>query len=244
MTSDRPHPEAQQHGEITELFPDVYFVTGTVAMSGPLPMRFSRNMTVLRQDGELTLVNSVRLDASGLRALEQLGTVAHVIRLAGFHGMDDPFYKDRYGAKIWSVDAPYLTGFGTGAEPYFKPDVIMDGGTELPLDDASLIEFKSAKPSEALLLVQREGGIIISGDCLQNWAKPDRYFSLPAKLLMRMMGFIKPHNVGPGWLKAAKPDPGEIKSILDLDFAHVLPVHGAPVLGNARQHYAPVINAL
>lgn len=244
MTSDRPHPEAQQHGEITELFPDVFFVTGTIAMPGRLPMRFSRNMTVLRHDGELMLVNSIRLDASGLKALEQLGNIAHVIRLAGFHGMDDPFYKDRYGAKVWSVDAPYLSGFGTGAEPYLQPDVTIDSETKLPLPDAALIDFKSAKPGEGLLFVEREGGIIVSGDCLQNWAKSDRYFSLPAKIMMRMMGFIKAHNVGPGWLKAAKPNVGEVKSLLDREFEHVLPAHGAPVLGNAKQHYSPVINAL
>ena len=35
-----------------------------------------------------------------------------MIRLAGFHGMDDPFYKDRYGAKVWVVKGHvYAKGF-------------------------------------------------------------------------------------------------------------------------------------
>ena len=51
----------------------------------------------------MILVNSVRLDVAGLAALEALGRVTDVIRLAGNHGMDDPFYKDRYGAKVWAV---------------------------------------------------------------------------------------------------------------------------------------------
>lgn len=244
MTSDRPFPEAHEHGDLKELLPGIHFVTGTVAMSGPLPMRFSRNMTVIRKDGALTLINSLRLDSNGLEALERLGTVENVIRLAGFHGMDDPFYKDRYGAKVWSVDAPYVTGFGSGSKPYFTPDVVLDAQTELPLDNARLILFESASPGEGLLLLDRDGGIIVSGDCLQNWATTDRYFSLPAKLMMRLMGFIKPHNVGPGWLKAAKPDRTEVKRQLDLDFRHVLPAHGSPVLGEARERYAPVVEAL
>lgn len=245
MTGNPKFPKAGEHGEIAELFPDVFFVTGTVDMKGPLPTRFSRNMTILRQDGELVLVNSVRLGEAGLAALDRLGKVTHVIRLAGFHGMDDPFYKERYDATVWSVDAPYVTGFDASkGKVYFTPDIIMHDDTELPVRDARLIRFASARPGEALLHLDREGGIVISGDCLQNWGSTDRYFSLPARLIMRLMGFIKPHNVGPGWLKAAKPDVKEIKALLDLQFQHVLPCHGAAVIGNARKLYEPVISNL
>lgn len=244
MTKFRPFPDAHEHGDIEMLFPDIHFVTGTAAMAGRLPMRFSRNMTIVRQKDELTLINTVRLSEDGLNALDQLGTVAHVIRLAGFHGMDDPFYQNRYGAKVWSVDAPYLPGFSEGSEPYLEPDVVLDETTDLPLDGARLLLFKSAKPNEGLLLLEREGGIIVSGDCLQNWARTDRYFSLPAKIMMPILGFIKPHNIGPGWRKVAKPDTAEIKANLDVDFTHVLPAHGAPVIGNAKDRYAPVIAGL
>jgi len=58
------------------------------------------------------------------------------------------------------------------------------------------------------------------------------------------MGFIKPYNLGPGWLKAAKPQPSEVHGILDLPFQHVLPAHGAAVIGNAKQSYRPVIERL
>ncbi len=244
MTTTRPFPDALKHGEIEELFTDIFSVTGSVTLPVRLPMRFSRNMTIIREGENLTLVNTVRLNPSGLDALEKLGKVKSIIRLAAFHGMDDPFYKDRYDAKVWSVDAPYFSGFDAKSEPYFSPDETVDANTELPVNGAKLISIASATPTEGLMLLEREGGIIISGDCLQNWAKPDRYFNLPARLMMRMMGFIKPYNIGPGWLKATKPDPGEIKSLLDLEFDHVLPVHGTPVIGNARQRYRPAIDAL
>lgn len=240
----RSHPAALAHGEIIQPLPRIHFVTGTVVMDMKPPMRFSRNMTILRQEDGLTLLNSVRLSEPGLRELDRLGEVRHVIRLAGFHGMDDPFYKERYGATVWSVDAPYVAGFNAKAPPYFTPDVVVSDETELPVPGARLITFKSVSRAEALLFLDRDGGIIVSGDCLQNWAKPDRFFNLPARLVMRLMGFIKPHNIGPGWLKSANPDPEEIKALLDLDFAHVLPAHGTPVIGDAKALYAPRISAL
>lgn len=100
--SQREFPAALKHGEIRELFPDIFFVTGTMTIAGK-PMSFSRNMTIVRENGVLTLINSVRLDERGLQALDALGRVANIIRLAGFHGLDDAFYKDRYDAKAWAV---------------------------------------------------------------------------------------------------------------------------------------------
>src|SRR5262245_2023078 len=239
----RAHPAALPHGDIREVLPGVYFVTGTVALPGPLPVRFSRNMTILREGGDrLVLVNSIRLGDEGLAALDALGNVTDVIRLAANHGMDDPFYRDRYKAKVWAVSGQrYTAGFETSApEVYFEPDVAIDARTELPLSGARLYTIHS-KPPEGLLVLERHGGTVVSGDCLQHWAEPDAYFSFLGKAMMKMMGFIRPYNVGPGWLKQCKPPKQELRSILDLEFANVLPSHGAPVLGAARDHYRPAV---
>ena len=75
MTTERPFPQAAEHGEIGEIFEDIYFVTGTTVVGKPLPMRFSRNMTIVRQRRELILVNSLRLNETGLAALDRLGKV-------------------------------------------------------------------------------------------------------------------------------------------------------------------------
>jgi hypothetical protein len=244
----RPFPEAQRHGPLKEVFDDVFFVTGTVRMPGPIPITFSRNMVVLRNEGALTLVHSMRLDEAGLRALEKLGDVKHVIRLAGFHGMDDPFYKDRYGAKVWSVKGSvYSTGFSADPKPeqiYFEPDAVIDETTTLPIAGARLHRFPCAKGGEGLLLLERDGGIVVAGDSMQNWAATDAYFNLPGKVMMRGMGFIKPHNLGPGWLRAAQPETAGLRAVLDLPFSHLLPVHGEPVRGDAREKFRSRIEAL
>jgi len=60
------HP-AMPHGAIQEVFPDVFFVTGTMRAEFFGSMwQFNRNMTIVRENGRLTLINTVRLDDAGL----------------------------------------------------------------------------------------------------------------------------------------------------------------------------------
>jgi hypothetical protein len=200
-------------------------------------------MTVLKEGERLVLVNSVRLDDPGLAALDRLGRVTDVIRLAANHGMDDPFYADRYKAKVWAVKGQrYTAGFNTSAtKTYFQAHVEMDATTALPLEGARLHVIGS-KPPEALLLVARHGGVLIAGDCLQNWSGPDPYFSWLGRVMMKAMGFFHPHNIGPAWLRQTKPPAADLRAILDLPFKTVMPSHGDPVLEDAPARYRPAID--
>jgi len=237
----RPHPPALPHGAIREVLPGVHFVTGTVRMAKP-PLRFSRNMVIVREADRLVLVNCVRLDTAGLAALDALGKVTDVVRLAAGHGMDDPFYRERYNAKVWTVAGQrYTAGFDANAKDvYLEPDVSMGPGTELPLTDARLYTIR-ASPPEALLVLDRHDGTVVAGDCLQNWGKTDAYFNWLARVMMPVMGFIRPHNVGPAWLKACKPPKEDVRGILGLDFSNLLPAHGEAVIGNAREQFRAAI---
>jgi len=240
-----PH-SAYPHGEIEELFPNIFMVTGSMRMAKP-KLTFSRNMTIIREGDELILINSVRLDERGLKQLNALGKVSHVVRLAAFHGIDDPFYQQRYQAKVWSVDAPYSRGLAHPPEPedvYFQADEIIKPTSKLPISGARLLEITSATPSEGLMYLERNDGIVISGDCLQNWQKADKYFSFMARIMMKLMGFLKPYNIGPGWLKYAKPDIAELRSLLDVDFNAVIPAHGEPVMENAKPSFFATLKKL
>ncbi len=138
----------------------------------------------------------------------------------------------------------YTAGFDTGSpKTYFEPDGFVDAGSPLPLIGSKL-HVMNSKPPEALLVLEREGGVIISGDCLQNWAAADEYFSGLGKFMMRLMGFIKPHNIGPGWLKQGKPPKADLAAILDLTFEHVIPTHGTAVIGQARAKYKPALDVV
>ena len=235
-----PLPQAQLHGELEQVFPDVFFVTGSMKMG---PFRFSRNMVVLREGERLIIVNSIRLDDQGLAALDELGKVTDVIRLAGFHGSDDPFYKERSGAKVWAQRGQtYFKGTKPDkGEIYFTPDEYLDADSELPLAGASIYRFDT-EPPEAILHIEAGGGTLVAGDSMQNWSA-NRYFNWFARFMMGFMGFLKPHRLGPGWIKSCKPAPAQIAGILDLQFQNVLPAHGDPVLGDAPACYRPAVEA-
>ncbi len=237
----RSMPPARPHGDLEEVLPGVFFVSGTMKMS---VTKFSRNMVVLRDGDRLVLVNSLRLGEEGLAALDALGRVTDVVRLAGFHGSDDPFYKERYGAKVWAVKGQtYFTGLNPAkGEIYFEPDALMEPGGELPLAGASLHRFDT-EPAEGILRIAAGGGTIITGDSLQNWATADRWFNWLARFVMGRMGFLEPHQLGPGWVKSLKPNPAQVAAVLELNFENVLPGHGAAVLGDGPAKYRPVIEA-
>jgi hypothetical protein len=264
-TTTRVNPEAFPHGEIKQLFPNIYFVKGGIALvppTTPLTMKFSRNMTIIvdanaenDDRSTLILVNTVRLDENGLKELDKLGTVKHTMRIGGFHGVDDAFYKERYaGATTWSVEKNYVSAFDFNKDeapppPYMMADKILTKDSELPIKDASIHIIESATPKEGLLLLHKRGDegdktIAISADSLQNWARSDEHFNLFARFMMWMSGFLKAHNIGVGWYNGAKPKKEDVKSVLDLNFDHVIPGHGEPCIGEATKKYEAAVNAL
>jgi hypothetical protein len=60
-------------------------------------------------------------------------------------------------------------------------------------------------------------------------------------MLMPWMGFIRAYNIGPAWLKGCKPPKEDLRGIMGLEFANVLPAHGDSVIGGARDHYRAAI---
>lgn len=240
------HYPALAHGPIEPVFEDIWFVKGAVKMPMFVPMKISRSMTVLRIPGtsDLVVVNSMRLSEKGHEELDALGQVKHVIRIAGYHGRDDAYYKERYGAQVHAIEGQrYFRAMEAkgSVEDYMAPDSSLNELSELPLPGARLIVMKSSSPPEALLLLERDGGILVTGDSLQNTPEPDEFVNFPAKLMMRKMGFYHPFLVGPAWLQFAKPSADEVRAIADIQFENVLPGHGDPVMGEAKEKYLPAL---
>lgn len=233
------HHPALPHGTLGEVFPNIYFVTGTFRNNfNGVEFQFSRNMTVLRDGDALTLVNTVRLDDAGLASLDKLGQVKNVVKLGSGHGIDDRFYVDRYpGARQWAL--PGMT-HGGGQET----DQELTVGGPMPVADCSLFVFETANKPEGILCINREGGILITCDSLQNWAEADAYFSAESAKMMAGFGFIKPTNIGPGWIQSSQPQASDFQRLTALSFEHVVPAHGTPVKGNARAQYAATIDSL
>lgn len=222
MTSFAP---ALPHGPIQELFPDVFVVTGSIRM-GP-GVSIPRNMIVVREGRALTLLNSVRLDEAGERALEALGEVRHLVKLGFFHTRDDAYVRDRFQPTYW---AP--------APKDAKTERLVEGSPG-PLARGEVFVFARATKGEAaLLLAQSEGGLLVTCDSVQNWADT-RGCSLMGGLVCRAMGFLQPAKIGPIWLKQMTDGRlGEMRPdfdrLLARDFRHLIAGHGTLLRDDAK----------
>lgn len=226
------------HGDLHQVLSDVFVVTGT---SRPTFLdttwQYSRNMTVFRHAGALTLVNTVRLDESGLSQLEALGNVENIVRLGAFHGMDDAFYRDRYRAKLWAL--PKMVH-----EHGLTTDEELAVGGPMPVPDASLFSFDTSAFPEGILHVDRGGGILVACDSLQNWVEADAFFDRHSAEKLADLGFIRPANIGPGWRAACRPATSDFDRLETLTFRHLLSAHGRPLLEDAPLALAATFAAL
>jgi hypothetical protein len=231
-------PPALSHGNIEEVFPDVFFVSGAMetVLQG-IDWKFSRNMTVVRDGERLTIVNSVRLDETGLAELDRLGRVTDVVRLGSLHGRDDPFYVDHYSAEYWVMP-------GMEHETGLKATRTLIPGDPLPISDASLFDFRTAQIPEGILHLNRAGGILIACDALQNWLAPDEHFSDSSQELMEQMGFFTPANLGPVWIQRATPKGEDFVRLKALMFKHALCGHGEPLRDTAHEDYSTTFNRM
>jgi hypothetical protein len=222
------HSPAWPHGPLQVAFPDVFFVVGTnKTHHAGVDIQTSRTMVVLREAGALTLLNTVRLDDEGLRDLDALGEVRHVVRLGAFHGRDDPFYCDRYGAVLWALPAA-VHADGRAAERVLAP------GGPFPARDGEVFVFDSARFPEAAVLLAREGGILITCDAIQNWTRVDRFFSPACGELFTAQGLIRAANIPSTWLGACAPDAEDFRRLLERPFRHLISAHGEPLLDEAH----------
>lgn len=228
MTDMIPFPPALGHGLPVEVFPNIFMVTGSMeTVLNAADWSFSRNMVIVRQEGELTLVNTIRLDPEGLEALNGLGTVRHVLRLGALHGRDDGFYQHTFGAKLWAPE-------GVNTESSLTVDHRLREGCACPLQDGSIFGFRTSKLPELILHLDRHGGILISCDALQNWERADPYFSEETRLLMADLGYFQRANFGPLWRSLNDPSEEDFLRLEELSFDHVLCGHGQPLLGGAK----------
>lgn len=215
-------PAQLPHGPVEPAFADdVFIVMGqTRPAFGGHELQFSRTMTILREGSDLTLVNTLRLDDVGLAALHDLGTVKNVVKLGAFHGRDDAFYVERYGATVWAFPGmPHSRGVTTDRE-------LVDAG---PLPDAQPFLYETSGTVEGHLLLQRHGGILLSCDSLQNLTGPDEWFDEATTGIMGGAGFFAAANIGPGWMGAADPKRADFERLLELPFRHLISAHGPPL---------------
>ena len=98
--------KVRPHGPLVKVFENIWFVQGQVKMPMAFPpMKISKSMTIIRnpKNNELTLINAMPLNNRTLEELSHLGQIKNTLRVGGFHGKDDAFYKQKYGATVYAL---------------------------------------------------------------------------------------------------------------------------------------------
>jgi hypothetical protein len=226
------YSKAMPHGDIKQIFTNIYFVTGTnITIYNDVALQHSRNMTIIRSDNDLTLINTVRLNEDGLKSLDTLGVVKNVVRIGAFHGRDDAFYLDHYHEKLWALS-------GMQDEKGHVTDVELIKDEAMPIKFSSLLNFETAKFPEGTIHVDQEGGIIITRDSIKNWLAPDEYFNPESAKLYQEQGFFGPASISKIWIDVTQVKPSDFEKLKQLHFCHLLSAHGVPLLNDAYQKVA------
>jgi hypothetical protein len=235
------YPDVLPHDPPKQLTEDLFVTHGCVKPSAVA--RFTRNMAIVRDNGELTLINPVRMGEGGLSDLEALGEVRHVLRLGPMHGMDDAFYVDRYNAEFWSFE---------GGTTYTTPSIdhILSDGGALPFAGARLFAFSHMTETEGAILLERSPGILLTCDAVQSYATPPHtpHTNWLTRLLMPLIGFPRRTLIGPIWVKLLVEDKdaihAEFERLLSLDFDQLLSAHGTFLSENAHAQVAQAIRKM
>ena len=209
-------PPPLAHGDLEEIYPDVFFVTGMSEAELPgegLPVQSQHDGGAR---GQVTHARQ-HLCASTPPAWSgstRSAKVENVVRIGAFHGRDDAFYADRYHAPLWALP-------GTKDEHGATIDKTLSAGS-LPLGHCKLFAFETPKAPEAILLLERNGGILVSCDSLQNWLGGDRFFDDESTKMMGEFGFFKAANVGPAWKRQADPKAADFAALKSLSARRLL----------------------
>lgn len=225
-------PPAMRHGELWQVTYDVYYVSGTYAMGW---VTFQRGMVVVVENGELSLINAIRLSPEGEASLLKLGAVSHVICI-GDHGMDVAYYVHRFGATVHSIPGKVLQNDLTG----------LDLCKKLPFKRGTFINFDRMPPKwkEGVIVLHRDDGdVLVTCDSVQNWENNwgNTYINWIGKIGCMMYPLSGKCMIFRSFMNViAKEMPmSEIKKdyskLLDLEFRYLLSGHGYCIDGSAKE---------
>lgn len=222
------YPPAYHHGDLTQIYPNVYVLYGSIKM-GP-GMRMNRNMVVCVDQDGLTLINPVRMNEAGLQQLDALGKVVRVMRLGDFHGLDDEFYLNRYACEFWAQ-----AGQSTYPDP--KPNVVIKSKKPSPIARSEFFIFKASQYPEAVLYMS-EYKLLITTDSVQYYEDWSGFTGF-TKFIFKLMGFKLGLNIGGPWVKRVSKFKGSLKpnfdELLKIDFDALIAAHGKLLERGAKQ---------
>jgi hypothetical protein len=193
-------------------------------------------MTIVRSGSALTLINTVRLNDEGLQKISLLGEVRDIVRIGAFHDRDDAFYKHQYPkAQLWTL-------IGASYDDGLTADRKLVTGGEMPFPDCSLFIFETSAKPECILHIEREGGILVSCDSIQNITAIDEFYNSETAKSFQDQGLVRSANISPIWLGATGTKASDFETLLkSFNFRHLLTAHGEPLLERAFEEVTQTV---
>lgn len=222
-TAEKKYFRLLPHGSLKEVLPNIFTVVGTMRLFGLF--RYSRVMTILRENETLAIINPVRVNEKLLGEIQQLGQIKYLLKIGQLHSVDVPFYMDRFSPELWINKGDSSVG-QYNASKYF------DDVDEIPILRCKVKKIVGSKIKESVLLTPADGGSLHTCDAFVNMGADPNHNWLTAKL----SNFLpEPTYIGPNWIKMAKPPESSMRAVLDFEFENLLSAHGEPILGRAKE---------
>ncbi|NJN22322.1 MAG: DUF4336 domain-containing protein [Leptolyngbya sp. RL_3_1] len=209
------------------------------------PLRFlglavGSRMTVVRLPSqELVLISPIEMEASTYQALDQLGTVRHIIAPNLFHHLSVGATQARYpDAQVWGVT-------GLAAK---RPDLTFDavlnapGSFEtvldyLPFEGFAAILPKGIKLAHETVFCHRPSRTLILTDIAFNF---DPTSDLLTRLAAQMLGSyntLRPSRLEKWGSRDKATVEASVRQVLAWDFDRVIPGHGAIVAQGGKAQF-------
>lgn len=232
MKNSKKYFPVLPHGSLEEVLPNVFAVTGTMNLFGLF--RYSRVMTILKHNDELSILNPVRVDENLLEKLKELGRIERILKIGQLHNVDLPLYMDQFAPQLWcNKDDPSIGDYSVTG--------FFDDHQMLPEFNAHVKVIEGSRIKESVLVTPEDGGCLHSCDAFVNMGIDPNHNWLTAKLSKLLPD---PTYIGPNWIKAAKPPERSMREVLaNYEFENFVPAHGRPIIGNAKDKLSCYIDS-
>lgn len=112
----------------------------------------------------------------------------------------------------------------------------------MPFSKCSLFVFETSKFPEGILCLERNGGILITCDSIQNITITDKYYSPETAQLFQAQGLVKPANISSIWLEATQTKASDFNRLMKtMQFRHLLSAHGETLKNQAYEQVTQTI---
>jgi hypothetical protein len=123
-----------------------------------------------------------------------------------------------------------------------KPDRRLMPGGDMPFLGCSLFVFETSNLPEGILHIEREGGILVSCDSIQNITATDEFYNPETAKSFKDQGLVKPANISPIWLGATHTKYLDFERLLrTMTFHHLITAHGEPLLNTAYEQFSATV---